>query len=206
MMSTSPNIPSDAAPGVTPDAVPDTAPDTVPDDVSASWRPHALVAAWLVPGLGHVLVGQRRRGVVIGLTVLGLWLSGLLIGGISIIDHEQTGDGLAPRLSFWFVGQAMLSPSVAVDMVHQRLKATSLQRFGRPPHPEQQPRPLFTPAMGRAHEVGTLYTALAGLLNLLAMLDVARRPNWEDESAEAAYAPTAETAGGPVTAEVREGS
>ncbi len=142
----------------------------------ARWQPLAAVAAWLVPGLGHALLGQRRRGLIIGLVVLGLWLAGLLVGGISIIDHRHSGDGERERLSFWFVGQAMLGPSVVVDMAHQYLKAQSFRRFGHAPDPGDEPRPVYTPALGRVAEIGILYTAMAGLLNLLAILDVAWRP------------------------------
>lgn len=159
----------------------------------ACWQPHLAVAAWLLPGLGHAMLGQRQRGLIIGLTIMGLWLAGLLIGGITVIDYQHSGDGQAPRLSFWFVGQAMLSPSVVVDLAHQRLRAVSMSRFGHEPTPTDAPRPLYTPALSRVAEIGTLYTALAGLLNLLAILDVAWRPT----TAAAVQTPTAETTGAP---------
>lgn len=140
---------------------------------AADWRPVPAVAAWLLPGLGHVLIGQTRRGLIIGSAILGLWLAGLLIGGISVIDHKPVGDGMRQRFSLWFLGQAMLSPSLAVNLAHQQLKQVSVARFDHTPQPDDQPRPVFTPALGRVAEIGTLYTALAGLLNLLAIMDVA---------------------------------
>lgn len=163
IMHTAEPPPNDPAPAAPP------APTAAGDD----WRPAQAAAAWLLPGLGHVLIGQRTRGLIIGCTILGLWLAGLLIGGISVIDHKPTGDGGRQRFSLWFLGQAMLSPSLAVNVAHQQLKHVSMQRFDHPPQPEDQPRPIFTPALGRVAEIGTLYTALAGLLNLLAIMDVA---------------------------------
>jgi hypothetical protein len=154
---------------------PDSSADTTPD-FAADWRPGPAFAAWLLPGLGHVLIGQPRRGLIIAAGVLGLWLAGLLIGGISVIDHKPMGDGMRQRFSLWFVGQAMLSPSVAVNIAHQHLKEVSVVRLGGTPQPEHQPRPIFTPALGRVAEIGTLYTALAGLLNLLAILDAGWGP------------------------------
>src|SRR5690606_2166780 len=43
-----------------------------------------------------------------------------------------------------------------------------------PDHPEHDPdyRPAYTPSFVKVNEVGTLYTTLAGMLNLLAILDV----------------------------------
>src|SRR4051812_50138373 len=52
-------------------------------DVRITPPPPALVAAagWAVPGLGYWFVGQRGRGIVIGVTVVTLFVLGLLIGG-----------------------------------------------------------------------------------------------------------------------------
>ena len=46
--------------------------------------PTIAVMAWLLPGLGHVIAGERARGLVIGATLLGLFVGGLLIGGIDV--------------------------------------------------------------------------------------------------------------------------
>jgi len=124
------------------------------------------IAAWLLPGLGHVLIGQRRRGYVLMTVILSLWVGGLLIGGVTVIDrvHRETG-----QRNWWYIGQCLLAPSVAVDTLHQFLKRTQPK-----PEPafEGERRPLYEPAYGSPMEQGTLYTALAGLLNLLCILDV----------------------------------
>ena len=36
------------------------------------------MASWVLPGLGHALVGQRARGLVLGVTILSLWSAGLM--------------------------------------------------------------------------------------------------------------------------------
>src|SRR4051812_3718292 len=48
----------------------------------------ALVAilGWLVPGSGYFLIGQRTRGIVIGVTIITLFLSGMLLAGVRVID------------------------------------------------------------------------------------------------------------------------
>ncbi len=46
----------------------------------------ALVLAWAVPGLGHLMIGQKGRGFVFFITLHGLFALGLLIGGIRAIN------------------------------------------------------------------------------------------------------------------------
>lgn len=122
------------------------------------WHVGAAFAAWLFPGLGHFVLGQRQRGAILCVTIGVLWLSGMIIGGISVFDHRDH--------PAWFVGQMLMAPSVIVDQtIVNKLK----------PHAgpsNTMPRPTFEPSFGRVNEQGVLYTALAGLLNLLAILDV----------------------------------
>jgi len=119
------------------------------------------------------MLGQRTRGLIVGTTIICLWISGLLLGGISVIDQR--------RNPAWFLGQALIAPSLAVNYYHHRLEQR--YRVTRGPQPPQagEPEPVYEPAYGRMAEIGTLYTTLAGLLNLLLIIDViyrdsARRP------------------------------
>ncbi|MGB0766863.1 MAG: DUF6677 family protein [Phycisphaeraceae bacterium] len=145
-----------------------TDPDNPPASTSKQvWNIPAAVAAWLVPGLGHLLAGHTQRGAILMVCIGGLWLAGLLIGGISVIEARGNDGALRP----WYLGQAVIAPSIAVEYTHDKFRA----RFeGKDPKPDDASIP-FSPAYGRAAEVGTLYTALAGLLNLLAIIDIAYR-------------------------------
>jgi len=140
------------------------------------WRPHAAVGAWLLPGLGHLLLGQRLRGLVIAAAVGGLWLLGLLIGGISVIDHRDYSEGTRVKFSLWFLGQSLTGPSVAVDLYHQHIKNVSARLHGHVPQPGDSPQPLYVPSFGRVAELGVLFTALAGMLNLLVIIDASYGP------------------------------
>lgn len=125
------------------------------------WSLAAAFLAWLLPGLGHFVLGQPRRAVVLGTTIGTLWLSGLLIGGISVIDRQEH--------PAWFLGQMLIAPSFAANHYRATLVRDHEGTFdpaGNPP---------FEPAYARAQEQGTLFTSLAGLLNLLAMIDVLYR-------------------------------
>lgn len=136
------------------------------------WRPELAAATWLLPGAGHWLLGRRDKAVVLFLTVMGLWVIGLWIGGVSVIDRQQDAEGARSRVSPWFLAQGMMGCSWGVDYWHQGLKRVSVERFGGPPLPSDKPGAVYEPARGRSAELGTLYTAMAGMLNLLVMLEV----------------------------------
>jgi len=109
-----------------------------------------------VPGLGHYLLGERSRAAILAMSIGLLWLAGLVIGGVSVCDSEKR--------PWWFVGQVLLAPSLVVNYVHQRQVSDHSSHY--------------EPSYGHMSEQGVLYTALAGLLNLLAVMDVAYRdPN-----------------------------
>lgn len=141
-----------------------------------SWQPHAAVAAWILPGLGHLILGERQRAAVLATAIGGLWLLGVLIGGIGVIDHRDYSEGSRVKFSLWFLGQMLTGPTIAADAYHQHLKAQSQRTLGHLPQPYDQPRPIYVPSFGHVAETGTLFTALAGMLNLLVMIDAAYAP------------------------------
>lgn len=131
------------------------------------WNLPAAVAGWLVPGLGHILSGHTRRGVLLMLCIGGLWLTGLLVGGISVFQSRNADGTIRP----WYLGQAVIAPSIAVEYTYDSYRA---RNENRDPMPGDEEIP-YQPAYGRAYEIGTLYAALAGLLNLLAIIDIVYR-------------------------------
>lgn len=120
------------------------------------WNLPQAFAGWFVPGLGHLLVNQKAKAAIIGITIMLTWLGGLLIGGISSINRTEH--------PFWFGGQVLVAPSLLVDLY---------RGLGPVPKPHQPGH--YTPSLGRLNEMGTLLTTMAGLLNLLAIVDVAYR-------------------------------
>lgn len=75
-------------------------------------EPVAAILAALVPGAGHLYLGEIRRGVLIAGGILGLFFGGLLIGGIDVVDRKEDG--------IWFIGQALVGPlAFGVDALHQ---------------------------------------------------------------------------------------
>ncbi len=133
---------------------------------SGQFTPTAAILAWLWPGLGHIQLGERRRGFLVMFGVLFLFLGGVLIGGVDAVDRRED------RL--WFLAQLLCGPiAVGVDLANQSI----LKKL--PPDWEtryQQGDPevrgqLRRKGLGHVNEMGTLYSALAGLMNLVAILD-----------------------------------
>jgi len=137
-------------------------------------RPEAAVLAWLLPGLGHLYVGHRRRGVLILVATALLVAGGVLIGGPDVVDRRND------RL--WFIAQAGCGPVVFVlDAFRERVSPAQSWDFSvragsdaRQRYVDGDPelrRQLRRASIGHVNEIGTLYIALAGLMNLVVVLD-----------------------------------
>lgn len=159
--------------------------------------PVVALASWLLPGLGYLLLGQRKRGFTVGLTILLLLVLGLLIGGVRVMEVPGCDDdgrptmldssgrhmsGAAPgavwamwaspmaelREKPWSIPQVLTGP-VALASMGWSIWAS---------RPENGPGGTEAPAAtshSRINEIGVLYTAVAGMLNLLAIIDAASR-------------------------------
>lgn len=156
--------------------------------------PHPFVvalAAWGLPGLGYVLLGQRTRGITIGVTVVLLFVSGLLLGGVRslevpMVEREEVQalrlDGRKPRITPtlgdeirakpWFIAQFFNGP-VGFVGAYFSAKASTID-----PEAYDRDRSQVTSGVeshARVNEIAVLYTAVAGMLNLLAIIDSAHR-------------------------------
>lgn len=79
---------------------------------------------------------------------------GLFIGGLGTVDAE------AQRL--WFIAQVLATPAMfGVNWAHTAI----IQSW-----PTEDLYPYM--GIGRVHELGILFIAMAGLMNLVAILDV----------------------------------
>jgi hypothetical protein len=144
-----------------------------PDKTFLPPPPLVALASWLVPGLGYCLIGQRVRGLVVGITVLLIFIAGLLIGGMHVIDAPT---GMTIQLILqkpWFIGQIMAGPATLISSYLANNWGTYLD----PATAKQVAGVAFSHA--RMNEIGVLYTAVAGMLNLMATIDAAYRSSNE---------------------------
>ncbi|MEY4116927.1 MAG: hypothetical protein RLZZ116_255 [Planctomycetota bacterium] len=138
------------------------------------FRPVGAILGWVFPGLGHIVAGNVKRGLLAMSGVLFLFLSGILVGGIDAVDRKED--------SLWFIAQAGCGPiafatSYANDTLLKSGEAAPLVEM---PSLQSQPKVYASSFKGLAHanEFGTLLVFLAGLLNVCVLLDAgARAPN-----------------------------
>lgn len=105
-----------------------------------------LVAAWLVPGLGHLLLGRRARaalfaGLVVAAVVIGVQLDGKLC-------WFTAGEPLTNLCTL-----ATMGMGVPFFVLHYQLGYTGQ-------------------VLARGYEYGFAFLLTAGLMNLLLVIDV----------------------------------
>jgi hypothetical protein len=105
------------------------------------------LAAWLVPGAGHFILGERTRAIIIFVTIAILFTAGLYIGSIGVIDSANQRP--------WYIGQMLTSP--VVSLIARQNPSTG----GMPAYP----------SYGKPFEIGQIYTAIAGMLNVLCIVN-----------------------------------
>ena len=101
------------------------------------------LAGWLIPGGGHLVLKKYRHAIIIFVTLAATFAIGLYIGSVGVINPI----GAKP----WYVAQIMNTPAVAA--LGQMTKNSEYMVYGRP------------------NEIGQIYTSIAGLLNLLCIVN-----------------------------------
>ncbi len=112
------------------------------------WGP-AVALAWLVPGGGHFLLGRRGRAALLGVSVVLMFVFGLMMRGA--LFQPQTGDLLTTVIYVGgFIGD------LAAGILYL---LTVWLGYAQPD------------VAGHVHDYGTKFLVAAGLLNVLAMVD-----------------------------------
>jgi len=133
-----------------------------------------LLLAWLVPGAGHWLLHRRGRALLYGASVIGVFIAGLLMGGlqtVSVYGHKwafalQIFDGpmaIAAAVAHHLVAVGSQAAGVAADSLLRRLAST-------------EPSQLT--------DLGMTFTLVSAAFNVLVIADafyLADKP--EDETA-----------------------
>lgn len=101
----------------------------------------AAAATWLLPGAGHVLAGQKDKGILVGAAVLVMFFAGLAFAGGHAVDRVA--------LAAWYDGQVLCGTGV----IFGSLITAPLRYETLPLH----------------HDLGVTLTTVAGFMNLLVM-------------------------------------
>ena len=149
----------------------------------------ALVLAWAFPGLGHLLLGEKARGIIFAVTIHGLFAAGMLLGGIRAINP--------PDQAIWTYTQFLTGwPMLVANRVEHNVREVRPDRQDlksleaeynrqRPPLEQEEARKEYAKAFFAMHpvmayhpkvqDIGAVYCGIAGMLNLLVMFDVLLR-------------------------------
>ncbi len=158
----------------------------------------AGVLAWLIPGLGHFYQGRNAKGALFAICILGTFLYGLYLS-----SSKEVGRGRAVYFSFrssdwrlpWLCQIGVGLPTVPMTLLQSELQDKPLfDGFMAPPAlhasepveidgvpaklppPSQMSLAEINRLLPRYFEMATVYTMIAGLLNILAVYDACCGP------------------------------
>lgn len=136
----------------------------------------AAFLAWLIPGAGHWYQGRRHKAVLFFVWILGTFVFGLYLGeGRVVYASLRDSDRRLPYLCQIGVGLPAL-PALVQAARKTPLQFPIYKDFMAPPEVSQvlnQEDELdrLQKRLHRYWEFGTVYTMIAGLLNILAIYD-----------------------------------
>lgn len=164
----------------------------------------AAFLAWLIPGLGHLYQGRVAKGILYFVCILGTFSYGVYLGGNSELGWGRVvyisfrpGDMRLPYLCQVCAGLPALPALVQAHRVRNgkeplaggfmappALAAGGFDRFGDRDRNEQPTIHALHKELHRFFELGTVYTMIAGLLNVLAIYDAWGGPVFSEEDEE----------------------
>jgi TM2 domain-containing membrane protein YozV len=137
----------------------------------------AAVLAWLVPGAGHLYQRRTGKGILFFVTILSTFFFGLYLGDGKVVYASwrpgdirwayicQVGVGLAALPALAQAYRAPDGPAIGL------MAPPDLTRGGEGGELGQWNKNLH-----RYFELGTVYTMIAGLLNILVIYDAFAGP------------------------------
>jgi hypothetical protein len=121
----------------------------IPTPVSMGRTAIACVAALVVPGLGHLVLGKWVRGIIIGSVIIAMFLLGFKMEGH--LYKPESSEWLT-----WFF--SFLNAGIGLPYI-----ICLLADWGIQVQPEQAAKVTF--------EYGNTFLCVAGALNMLATMD-----------------------------------
>jgi hypothetical protein len=170
----------------------------------------AGVLAWLIPGAGHWYQGRRTKAILFFLCIYATFFYGLWLGGGRVVyaswgptsDEKrlpylcQIGTGAVALPALWQAQR--YSNGKFAELMHEKADPKNDKRsfsewFMAPPLPALEHVPgereardeidIINYRLNRRFELGTVYTMVAGLLNLLVIFDALGGPAYGAASA-----------------------
>lgn len=131
--------------------------------------PVVALLAWLIPGLGHWAIGERSRGLIIFVVVCVTFWGGVAIAGVRTATAPK-GNGA------WIAAQLVMGPQGLAALGLARAESTRTD-------------PPSIKAPWPSSSIGIVYAGVAGLLNLIVIIDVLARAESIQASSAASKLP-----------------
>ena len=160
----------------------------------------AAFLAWLFPGLGHFYQGRTGKGWLYLICILSLYVVGFALGEGRIVYWRWVNPlHNSDRFCLHYLGQFWVGLPALPAMIQGTLCYFDMSPilWGFMAEPPQNVINGLHPRLGKLVEVGTIYTTVAGLLNVLAIYDAYEGPAFADEDEDKEPAP--ETQAGSVS-------
>jgi hypothetical protein len=147
----------------------------------------AAFLAWLVPGWGHFYQGRKGKAFLYAFCILGLYFVGLFMGEGKIVYWRWVNPFQNPeKFCVHYLGQFFVGLASLPALIQGTLKYYGHAFILGDILAEPMPAVLngLHPRLGKLVEIGTIYTTVAGLLNILAIYDAYEGPAYQDEDEE----------------------
>jgi hypothetical protein len=165
----------------------------------------AALLAWMIPGLGHLYQRRTGKAILYATCILSLYFAGLVMGEGKIVYWRWVNPmGNPEKFCIHYLGQFFVGLAALPALIQ-----ATLQYFGFKPDSflwgfMAEPSDVVLNGLhrlGKLVEVGTIYTTVAGLLNVLAIYDAYEGPALLDYEE-----PVASTGGGTAAVSGSSGS
>jgi TM2 domain-containing membrane protein YozV len=143
----------------------------------------AGLLAWLIPGAGHFYQRRYAKGILFLVCILGTFFFGFILGGQKVVYAAWNKSDKR----WQFIPQVAVglpaAPAIVQGLIVRRGGEPILWGFMAPPREpfladgvEHNELADWHNRLNIRFEIGTLYTMIAGLLNILAIWDAACGP------------------------------
>jgi len=155
----------------------------------------AAFLAWLVPGLGHWYQGRKEKAVLFFVCIMSIFLFGCYLGsdpeyGVARVVYAKWDKG---EKRLFFIPQAFIGlAAIPATLQENQVKQGHPPRWGglmAPPYSINSANPAKKPTINdlyinlwRYFEIGTIFTVIAGFMNILVVFDAVSGPVIESEN------------------------
>lgn len=148
----------------------------------------AAFLAWLFPGLGHFYQGRIGKAILYSVCIMSLYLIGFAMGEGKIVYWRWVNPLANPeKFCLYYLGQFFVGLPSLPALIQGTLKYYGMNEilWGFMAEPPQNVINGLHPRHSKLVEIASMYTAVAGLLNILAIYDAYEGPAYTDDEEEA---------------------